>query len=171
MPHLHIAFCDINILHLLYIMQQRESRSRGTIIGRYSKGLKGILEKHNWWLNILFENELNDGRLDIKNQEFDERYSIYEYAHLRKSWRSLSYRIDSIIAENKELKERRLTTANDIEFSLYEGKEDETCAVCMDTIYPRNQVYRCSTCRGILHSHCYLFLEDKNKCCLCRGPC
>lgn len=55
-----------------------------------------------------------------------------------------------------------------IDFDTYNEDEDVTCPICCDSIKKNQHIYRCVSCNVPLHSHCTLYLKDKNKCPCCR---
>lgn len=147
---------------------KEHNKGRSALVGHRTKGIKVLQERFFDGLKYKFDKEMSDACWVIAGSEFVARYDIYEYAHYHRNFNRLLRICDIQEQEIVALKDKK-DTYNKMDFETYENDDDVACPVCMDDIHKKNFVYVSKCCKKPIHAHCMLYLEDKERCCLCRG--
>ena len=149
-------------------LMKKETKSRGSIKGHYTKYLIDKHDDHLWYVRFIFNRELKASYKKILDEEFFARMDIREYAHYHKNFDRILDIIERQERAIQILKDKR-DTYNKIDFETYDNAEDDLCSICYDNIKQNQFIHTCKTCKKHLHSHCMLYLEDKSKCPMCRS--
>ena len=150
------------------ILMKKETRSRGSIKGHYTKYLNDIKITQLYQSRQIFDREMRESYRDIDDDEFYTRMDIYKFAHYDKNFNRLLFILERQEKEIAELKDKK-ESYNKVEFEPYDKDDCENCPICYDKIHKHTPVYKCKSCKKSCHSHCYLYLPNKSTCPMCRG--